>query len=75
MKVYQEENFIVAVGAAFQLLLIQDLCLWCGEIPDFMKKVVCIWAPSLRHLLKLRIKFDRDFDTKVSIRMLVLFRG
>lgn len=47
-------------------LRIQDLCIYCGEVPSFMEAALKVWAPSLQNLSILRIVFDR-FSHKVSI--------
>lgn len=71
IRVYEDESSIIAVGAAFRNLRIRDLCLLCGDSPDFMEKAVRTWAASLQHLSKLRIKFDCCVGEKVCIRLLV----
>ena len=49
-------------------LRINDLCVYCGEVPSFMETALKVWAPSLQTLTILRIAFDR-YSWKVRVRL------
>ncbi len=62
IHIYPRRRLIQDFKNALGHLKIQDLTIFCAEVPTFMASVIATWVPSLSNLLILRIKFERDMS-------------
>lgn len=78
-QIYPQRQLIQEFKTALNFLKIQDMTVYCADIPSFMVDAIALWAPFLQDLQILRIMFDRDMDVVKfpfvprSVKYLILY--